>query len=445
MSQVKGFSRLKGMLRWLIPGMRVKRWIALLLAGVAVLVLTVDDLTSGRLGGAFHDMQLAVPSVWKWPLRVFAVVLGIAGISFALSRLLRSVARSIAPGSSVRPVEHVYRTRILERAPNVVCIGGGTGMSTILRGLKTLTTNLTAVVTVMDDGGSSGRIRQELDMLPPGDIRNCLVALAEDEPRIAHLFQYRFTKSSPLEGHSLGNLLLAGLTQAAGSFDRAIEEMSHILDIRGRVLPATLDDTHLVAVMDDNERVFGETAIAADPRSIRDVFLDATAVTAYRPVLEALREADLIVLGPGSLYTSLIPNLLVKDIAAAVEAASAEKILIVNIMTQPGETDGYTITDHLNALNRYVNLRRFDAAIVNASPLSPSILGQYREEASGPVEDDLSSPNPFSLEVIREPILGSVEIAGKITAKHDPALLAKVIARRTRAFSQRPSRFPPSP
>ena len=442
MSHLKGFPRLKGMLRWLIPGMRVKRWIALLLAGVAVLVLTVDDLTFGRLSAAFHNAQMSVPWGWKWPLRVFMMVLGIACVSFGLSRLLRSVARGVAPGSSVRPVEHVYRTRILERAPNVVCIGGGTGMSTILRGLKTLTTNLTAVVTVMDDGGSSGRIREELDMLPPGDIRNCLVALAEDEQRIADLFQYRFTKSAPLEGHSLGNLLLAGLTQATGSFDRAIEEMSHILDIRGRVLPATLADTHLIAVMGDNERVFGETAIAADPRTIREVFLDAADVAAYKPVLDAIREADLIALGPGSLYTSLIPNLLVKEIAAAIETASAEKILIVNIMTQPGETDGYTITDHLNALNRYVNLRRFDAAIVNASPLSPSILGQYREEASGPVEDDLTSPNPYSLEVIREPILGSVEIAGKITAKHDPALLAKVIARRTHAFSQRPTRFP---
>ena len=431
------FPKLRSMLRWLTPGMRVKRWILLLLAGALLLVITVDEMSSGRLTEMSHGARHLVPSDWRWPVGALLIILGVAALSLGLSRLLRSVARGVAPGSSIRAAEHVYRTRILERAPNVVCIGGGTGMSTILRGLKTLTTNLTAVVTVMDDGGSSGRIREELDILPPGDIRNCLIALAEDEPRIAHLFQHRFTRSAPLQGHSLGNLLLAGLTQATGSFDRAIEEMSHILDVRGRVLPATLADTHLVAIMQDGDRVVGESTIAEDPRRIREVFLDIADVPAYEPVLAALRDADLIVLGPGSLYTSLIPNLLVRDITAAVEASSAEKLLIVNLMTQPGETDSYTVTDHLTALNRYVNLRRFDAAVVNAAPLSPSFLGQYREEASEPVLDDLSSANVFSLDVIRVPILGAVEIGGKLTAKHDPALLAKVIARHTRAFAQR--------
>ncbi|MBN1858989.1 uridine diphosphate-N-acetylglucosamine-binding protein YvcK [Candidatus Bipolaricaulota bacterium] len=433
------------MLRWLTPGMRVKRWVALLLAGAILLVIAIDDLSAGRFIAALHDAQHALPPAWEWLINTLMILLGIAALSVGLSRLLRSVARGVAPGSSVRASEHVYRTRILERAPNVVCIGGGTGMSTVLRGLKTLTTNLTAVVAVMDDGGSSGRIREELDMLPPGDIRNCLVALAEDEQRIAHLFQHRFTKSAPLQGHSLGNLLLAGLTQATGSFDRAIEEMSHILDVRGRVLPATLADTHLVAIMDDRARVVGETAIANDPRCIREVFLDADNVSAYEPVLDAIRDADLIILGPGSLYTSLIPNLLVKDIAAVVEAASAEKILVANLMTQPGETDGYTLRDHLSTLNRYVRLQRFDAIIVNAAPLSPSILERYREEAAGPVLDDLTEPNAFGVRIIREPILGELEIAGKLTAKHDPLLLAKAIARHARSFTQRGSWQRPTP
>lgn len=432
--------RLRSLLRWLTPGMRVKRWVMLLLAGAVLLVVTTDDLSSGRFTAFFHDAYRMLPPAWSWPIRIFLILLGVAAVSFGLSRLLRSIARGVAPGSSVRAAEHVYRTRILERAPNVVCIGGGTGMSTVLRGLKTLTTNLTAVVTVMDDGGSSGRIREELDMLPPGDIRNCLVALAEDEQRIAHLFQHRFTKSEPLEGHSLGNLLLAGLTQATGSFDRAIEEMSHILDVRGRVLPATLADTHLMAVMEDGGRVVGETAIANDPRRIREVLLDTDVVPAYQPVVDAIRSADLIILGPGSLYTSLIPNLLVSGIAAAVEDSAAEKLLIINLMTQPGETDGYTSTDHLAALNRHLNLRRFDAVIVNAAPLAPSILGRYREEAAEPVLDDLPTPNVYSLKIIREPILGVIEIAGKMTAKHDPLLLAKVIARHTRSFAQRGGR-----
>ncbi len=438
-------AKLRSMLRWLTPGMRVKRWVALLLAGAVLLVIAVDDMSSGRFIAGLRDARHLLPAAWKWPISTVMALLGTGALGVGLSRLLRSVARGVAPGSSVRASEHVYRTRILERAPSVVCIGGGTGMSTILRGLKTLTTNLIAVVAVMDDGGSSGRIREELDMLPPGDIRNCLVALAEDEERIARLFQHRFTKSVPLQGHSLGNLLLAGLTQATGSFDRAIEEMSHILNVRGQVLPATLADTRLVARMADGTQVIGETAIASDPRCIREVFLDAGSVSAYAPVLDAIRRADLIILGPGSLYTSLIPNLLVKDIATAIETSSAEKIVIANLMTQPGETDGYSLGDHLLALNRYVNLRRFDAVIVNAAPLSSSILGRYREEAAEPVLDDLSAPNAFELDIIREPILGMIEIAGKLTAKHDPMLLAKAVARHTQSFSQRGSRHRPSP
>lgn len=424
------------MLRWLTPGMRVKRWILLLLAGALLLVITVDEMSSGRLTEMSHGARHLVPSDWRWPVGALLIILGVAALSLGLSRLLRSVARGVAPGSSIRAAEHVYRTRILERAPNVVCIGGGTGMSTILRGLKTLTTNLTAVVTVMDDGGSSGRIREELDILPPGDIRNCLIALAEDEPRIAHLFQHRFTRSAPLQGHSLGNLLLAGLTQATGSFDRAIEEMSHILDVRGRVLPATLADTHLVAIMQDGDRVVGESTIAEDPRRIREVFLDIADVPAYEPVLAALRDADLIVLGPGSLYTSLIPNLLVSGIARAIEDASAEKLIIANVMTQPGETDDYTLLDHLRTLSRYIRLQRFDAVIVNSELPDPDLLRAYREEAASPVVDDLEEPNPYGLTVTRAELLRIVPIDGKPTVKHDPRRLARAVAQSTRAFSR---------
>jgi uncharacterized cofD-like protein len=367
---------------------------------------------------------------------VVMVVAGLTGFSLALLHLVRSVTRAIAPQESETASALIYRRRVLDRGPKVVAVGGGTGLSTLLRGLKQATSNLTAVVTVMDDGGSSGRLRQQIDVLPPGDVRNCLLALAEDEQRFAEYFQYRMTSPDALAGHALGNLLLVGLEQATGGFDRAVEAMSHFLNVRGRVLPATLDKAQLAATMEDGELVIGESRITADPRRIERMRLDPAHVRPYELVLDAIADADLILLGPGSLFTSLIPNLLIEGVAQAIETARAEKLLIANLMTQHGETDLLTLCDHLRILDRYVRLSRFDSLLINSSAPSADFLAKYRDEASEPVADDLPDINEFGLVALRKDLLGTARWAGKETVKHDPVKLARAIVRHTQAFSQ---------
>jgi len=293
-------------LRWLAPGLRIKRWIAL----------------------AFVSMGLIVTAA----LYAFGVDV--------------AVAKALAPRESEKPSALIYRKRILDRGPKVVAIGGGTGLSTLLRGLKQTTSNITAVVTVMDNGGSSGRLREQIDVLPPGDVRNCLLSLAENEEQLSAYFQYRLHAPEELAGHALGNLLLVGLEQATGSFDRAIEAMSQMLNIRGRVLPATMDNAQLTATMDDGSVIIGESQMVANPRQIRKMGLLPEHVSPYEPVLEAIAEADLILLGPGSLFTSLIPNLLIEGLSEAIEKAGAEKLLIANLMTQHGETDSFSLAAH---------------------------------------------------------------------------------------------------
>ncbi|MGB9862102.1 MAG: gluconeogenesis factor YvcK family protein, partial [Candidatus Bipolaricaulaceae bacterium] len=310
---------------------------------------------------------------------------------------------------------------------------GGTGLSNLLRGIKHYTANLTAVVTVMDTGGSSGRLRRELDVLPPGDVRNCLLALAEDEERMAKFMHYRFTTGEALRGHALGNLLLAGLEEALGGFDRAIEEASYFLSVRGQVLPATLDKVQLVAELADGRIIEGEAEIASDPTPKKKIWLSKPA-RAYERVLRAIAEADLILIGPGSLYTSILPNLLVEGIAEAINRAQAEKFVIMNLMTEPGETTGYTAYDHLKVLAQYLDLRRFTGVIVNTELPPPEILARYRAEGSEPVSDDLKGAKTFGMRIIRAPLLAVVEMEGKLTVKHDPMKLAKLLTRESRAL-----------
>lgn len=424
----------RGILRWLYPGMRVKRWILLAFLSMAVIVAALLVVLGVNL---VRDLYRTVPifGAGRYALAAFLLAGGIAGFGLSLVRLVRSVAYGVAPDTREKPSTRIYRTRVLERGPRVVAVGGGTGLSTLLRGLKEETSNITAVVTVMDDGGSSGRLRQEIDVLPPGDVRNCILALAEDETRLSDYFQHRFVAPQELAGHSLGNLLLAGLEQATGGFDRAVEAMSHFLSIRGQVLPATLTKTHLVADMADGARVEGESQISSDPRRIARISLSTSPVEPYEKVLTAIAAADLIVLGPGSEFTSLIPNLLVAAVANAIERASAEKVLVANLMTQPGETDGFTLRDHLAALNEYIDVRCFDILIVNNAQPAEWILDGYRDEAADPVRDDLPSSNEYGLAVVRADLLGTVEWAGKKTIKHDPKKLTRILVKHTRAFS----------
>ncbi len=422
------------LIRWLYPGLQVKRWVILSILSMGVIV-TALFYTFGE--DAARTIYRAFPAgpPGRYALVASLLFLGGSGFGYSLFRLARSVAAGVAPGARIKPSTMIYRTRVLERGPHVVSIGGGTGLSALLRGLKEETSNITAVVTVMDDGGSSGRLREEIDVLPPGDVRNCILALAEDETRFSDYFQYRFSAPEELAGHSLGNLLLAGLEQATGGFDRAIEAMSHFLSIRGRVLPATLTKTRLVAIVEDGTEIEGESRISSDPRPIKRIFLSTAPVKPYEEVIEAIGTADLITIGPGSLYTSIIPNLLVEGIVEAIEESRAEKILIANLMTQPGETDRFTLRDHLKVLNDYIRISRFDAVFVNSARPAEWLLAGYIDEASEPVRDDLPVPNEYGLKVIRADLIGTVEWGGKETIKHDPKKLARAIVKGTRAFS----------
>jgi uncharacterized cofD-like protein len=294
-------------------------------------------------------------------------------IGIAIAQINRAVlAPFVQPGRPV--VEAVAEHRRRGRGPRVVALGGGTGLPTLLRGLKAHTTNLTAIVTIADDGGSSGRLRRSLGVLPPGDFRNCIAALADDEALTTQLFQYRFGGVEGLAGHTLGNLWITAMAEVTGSFERALVESSRVLNIRGRVLPSTLQDVTLVGEIVEPagalparvSRVQGETQVAAGLGVIRRVYLQPDDVPAYPEAVRAILEADLIVAGPGSLFTSVIPNLLVPDIAEAIRASRALKVYVCNVATQPGETDGYSVLDHLQALDRHVGSGLFSTVLANS-------------------------------------------------------------------------------
>lgn len=418
----------------LLPGMGVKRWFVLALASIALVAFGAICWVGNE---GMRDLYALVlrhfPFLWRPVVAAAIVAVGLAGAVAGVAFGVRAILGAVSPRQGGSVAEALYQARILRAAPRVVAVGGGTGLSTLLRGIKSYTANLTAVVTVMDSGGSSGRLRAELDILPPGDVRNCLLALAGDEERMARFMQHRFRSGEGLVGHSLGNVLLAGMAQAAGGFDRAIEEASHLLSVRGKVVPATLDRTDLVAELADGRKIVGEAEIGAAGVPIRRLGLTQPA-RAYPVALDAIAHADLILVGPGSLYTSVISNLLVPEISAAIGSAPAEKMVIMNLMTEPGETDGFSASDHLNALAQYVNLRRFHAVVVNSEPPPPEILARYRAEGSEPVRDDLRGAKTLGLRVIRAPLLDLVEMDGKLTVKHDPQKLARVLAREARAL-----------
>ncbi len=362
-------------LRWFAPGLGVKRWLALILIGTTLIGVGFAML--------FLEVYRTAPDTW-WlpslsiaalrfldrPLRV--LIFGGIGLGAVLSGIYgmnRSLMRPfMRPGQVMVDTVSDYRRR--ERGPRIVVIGGGTGLSSLLRGLKTYTNNLTAIVTVADDGGSSGELRRTTGILPPGDIRSCLIALSNDEALLSQIFQYRFSSGAGLNGHSLGNLFLTAMTDITGSFEEAVSEAGRVLAVKGRVLPATLHDVRLVATihkpeLDRDIQVTGESAIPKEGGIIRRVWLEPTNPHAFPPTLQAILSADLIVIGPGSLYTSLLPNLLVPDLADAVRASRALKFFVCNVATQPGETDNYNCGDHVAAVEKHLGGPIFDLIIVN--------------------------------------------------------------------------------
>lgn len=306
--------------------------------------------------------------------------------------------------------------------PRIVVIGGGTGLSVMLKGLKKYTSQLTAVVTVTDDGGSSGRLRSELGVLPPGDIRNCLVALAETETLMDKVFQHRFNAGDGLQGHNLGNLLLVALTDIAGDFVSAIREVSQVLKVRGQVLPATLEYVTLAAKMQDSSIVTGETSIRRHDQKIEKVFLIPGKCLPAPETLEAIREADAVILGPGSLYTSIIPNLLVHGVVSAIEESKAVTCYVSNIMTEKGETDGYSAADHLRVILEHLGQQIIDYVIVNSGPIDEDRLERYREEKAVPVQTTSDEIIALGMVLIAQDLVSDTDVAW-----HDPDKLARVI------------------
>ncbi len=421
-------------LKLLLPGMGVKRWFVLALASIALVAFgSLCLVGEDGMRGLYTLVLRHFPFLWRPVVGGAVIGVGLLGTVVGMACAVRAILHAVSPQRGGTVAEALYQGRILRAAPHVVAIGGGTGLSTLLRGIKTYTANLTAVVTVMDTGGSSGRLRTELDVLPPGDVRNCLLALAEDEERMGRFMQHRFQAGEGLVGHSLGNVLLAGMEQAVGGFDRAVEEASYFLSVRGKVVPSTLDRSDLVAELADGRTVVGEATIGAVGVPIRRLRL-ARPARAYPVALDAIARADLILVGPGSLYTSIISNLLVDGIAEAIARAPGEKMVIMNLMTEPGETDRFPASAHLTALGEYVDLRRFQAVVVNSELPPPEILSRYRDEGSELVADDLRGAKTMGLRVIRAPLLQLVEIEGKLTVKHDPHKLARVLARESQAL-----------
>ncbi len=405
--------------KWLYPGIGVKRWVMLAALGMGLLIVVA--LTAIR--------TIARQNLLLSSFALALLIIGIFLVYTAMKNMIRTFVRALMPASGEDLAHIVYESRkrgFLSRGPRIVVVGGGTGLSVLLSGLKLHTSNLTAIVTVTDTGGSSGRLRDELDVLPPGDIRNCLVALADAEPLIRDLFQYRFEDGSGLKGHSFGNLFITALSMVTGDFERAIKASSKVLAIRGRVIPSTLSQVSLVAEFTDGKVVEGETDITAynatNQKPIQRVSLKPADCQAAEEALEAIENAELIVLGPGSLYTSVLPNLMIKDIVEKILDSDAHKVYVVNAMTQPGETEQYSVYDHLEALISHTDPRIVDACIVNMQSAPEEILVKYKEQGSYPAKLDIDRIRERGYEVVAGELL---KLDGQV--RHDPIKLAKLI------------------
>jgi uncharacterized cofD-like protein len=409
--------------RWLLPGLGVKRWLLLAIIGAALFVNGVGRYLTDE-GMTFHFNELVDGIVAEMfpPSYLSYVFMGLGALFVALGiwRWLIAIVSAVTPYGTNRMIDAILERR-LERGYRIVVVGGGTGLSTMLRGLKKVTTNLTAVVTVTDDGGSSGRLQKELGVLPPGDIRNCLVALSDDEALLTELFRYRFQVGEGLTGHSFGNLFLAAMTGITGNFDEAVKVSSRVLNVKGRVLPSTLAVARLCARMTDGRIIEGESNISLAHSHVDEVFLDPPFAAPLDEVIRAIREADAIVLGPGSLYTSIMPNLLIDRIAKEIEAASAVKIYVCNVMTQPGETDGYSASAHVRALLRGAAASVCDVVIVN-DELPRKLREEYAEEGQFPVVVDEDELQALGVRVVRANVISETQ-----TVRHDPERLAAVV------------------
>ncbi len=411
----------------------IKRWIIMLSAGIVTTSLSI------AMGLAWIYRNYEFPSSTTYfvqlitlqfiphPYREMVVLVpGATFILVGLYQLSRSLLspfmdqRAGSPG--LADIIATHRFGEIEPELRIVTIGGGTGLSTLLRGLKVHNVEITAIVTVGDDGGSSGRLRTEFNVPAPGDIRNCLVALADSETLLSELFQYRFdSEDSGLNGHSFGNLFITALAKVSGSFEQAIIESSRVLNIRGTVVPSSLENIIVAAEMADGRTLYGETTIVREQARIERVFLEPRSAEAYDPAIEAILSADLVVLGPGSLYTSVIPNLLVEGIAHALRFAPGERVYVCNVATQPGETDGFTVFDHLKALDQHCGGLPVDRVLVNSN-LAPSVTGIKPEWGVAAVR--YNGLGDYDGEVVIEE---RDVVNPEFPLRHDPEKLASVL------------------
>lgn len=403
--------------RWLSPGMHLKRWLAVAAIGGFFFL----DGFGRVLDAHFYNFHInqsidraILPYVSGPALQWLFMFIGATLVFLGVRQWMRSIVYAVRPEAGARLIETIYEARRLNRGLRIAVVGGGTGLSTVLRGLKSYTSNLTAIVTVTDDGGSSGRLRQELGVLPPGDIRNCLVALADSESMMTDLFQYRFHDGNGLSGHSFGNLFIAAMCGIAGNFDQAIKESSRVLAIKGRVLPATLANVALEAELEDGSIVRGESTISRSTARIKNVRLVPAECEGLPEAIEAIESADAVILGPGSLYTSVMPNLLVNGIADAIVRSRGVKVYICNIMTQPGETDGMSASEHVRALVNATSLRLMDYALVNVEQ-PHRLLRVYEQTHAFAVAPDFDAIASLGVTPVPGKFLSETEFL-----RHDP-------------------------
>lgn len=406
---------------FLKPGINLKRWISLGIVGVLLLVFGVVEVINEE---HFSARNISFPMIF--------IVLGSLMIYVAIIQIVKYFIILVNTGkldfaiSSKSLGDLIYEKRVLIKGPKIVVIGGGTGLSTMLRGLKKYTNNITAIVTVADDGGGSGVLREDLGILPPGDIRNCMLALADTEPLMDELLRYRF-KDGRLKDQNFGNLFLAAMDGISNNFEEAVQKMSSVLAVTGRVVPVTLDNMILKAKLKNGTIIDGESnipkGVLENNSAIDEVFIEPKDAKAIKEALVAINEADAVILGPGSLYTSIIPNLLVKEIRNALDKTRAIRIYVANIMTQPGESDNFGVKDHIKAINRHAKCKVVDCVLVNIGKIGSDLEQKYHNDSSNMVDINEEEITKLGIDVIKSDF---VKI-GKGYIRHDEDKLATIL------------------
>lgn len=419
------------LLRWLYPGIRVKRFIfisalGLLFSSISLLIIVLESSFSVKKELSTHLLIKwfgITPSWLSFSIAILFLILGIYGIVYGIQKTVQGIFGTLTKKDYDEIKEGFYTKKLLDQGPEIVVIGGGTGLSTLLRGLKDYTSNLTAIVTAADDGGSSGRIRKEWGLVPPGDIRNCLLALADTEPLMNALFDYRFETGEGLQGHNFGNLFILAMTEITGDFETAVQEFSRVLNVRGQVMASTLNNVNLKATYENGEEIIGESSIVKKGKKISKVGLIPPECSPNPLALEALKKADLIVLGPGSLYTSIMPNLLVPGIVSAIKEKGTPVLYVVNVMTEPGETISYSASDHLRVILEHTKTPNLiDYVLVNVGDFDLEIKKRYEKEGAYPVFVDQKDLESLGVKVIKKHLVNSNDFA-----RHDPDKLATSI------------------